>query len=185
MKQKINLRLCIAGSENLLPLFKRCLKSYLKHFEIGDLLIYTSENLFNEVDNITSGKANEIKIYDVDKFYEENQFKFSKNVNDVLNSAKDIDFKVGQSLFYVRMRLIMDYYLINREKPFIISDIDVIILDNIKPILDWIGSNYILYNASPNDFARLNQIITEKVGGKDFFNFFSKKSIPSIILGYG
>ena len=179
MKSKINLRLCIAGSETLLPLFKECLKSYLKYFEIGELFIYTSDNLISEVDEITKGKADEVTIFDIDEFYEANHSKFSDNINDVLNSAKNKEFKEGLSFFYLRMRLIMDYYLINGKKPFIVSDIDIIILDNIKPIVDWIGSDYLLYNASPNDFARYNQIITEKVGGKDFF-----KKVPQFNCGW-
>lgn len=178
MKPKINLRLCIAGTETLIPLFKECLKSYLRYLEIDELLIYTTKNLIDEVDEIISGKADEITIFDIDEFYTKHYNRFSKNVKDVLDYAKYKNYKKDLSLFYLRMRWIMDYYIINGEKPFIFSDIDVIMFENIKPIVDWIGSDYLLYNASPDDLPKYNQIIVEKVG-KDFF-----KKIPKFNYGW-
>ena len=46
--KKINLRLCVAGVEALLPKFKACLRSYQQFFEIDELLIYTTANLYKE-----------------------------------------------------------------------------------------------------------------------------------------
>ncbi|GAG79679.1 unnamed protein product [marine sediment metagenome] len=55
MKPRINLRLCVGGKESLLPQFENCLISYLKFFEIGKLLIYTTSNLQQEVERFVVG----------------------------------------------------------------------------------------------------------------------------------
>jgi hypothetical protein len=168
MKPKINLRLCIAGSESLLPDFEACLNSYLKFFDIGELLIYTTENLFSKVDEITTGKANETTIYDINKFYSEYYDKFPQSVKTVLDYSKDKKFKNIHSMFYLRMRIVMDYYLV--KKPFILSDIDIRIYENVQPIIDWIGSDYILYNA---DYVDDYYYHSEKIRysfGNEFFN---------------
>ena len=90
MKPKINLRLCVAGSDYYLEQFKKCLNSYLQYYEIGELYIYTTENLFNEVDAITAiGKADQVSIYDIDQFYKEHKKEFSQDVTVVLSTYED------------------------------------------------------------------------------------------------
>ena len=85
------------------------MKSYLRYLEIDELLIYTTKNLIDEVDEIISGKADEITIFDIDEFYTKHYNRFSKNVKDVLDYAKYKNYKKDLSLFYLRMRWIMDY----------------------------------------------------------------------------
>ena len=63
----------------------------------------------------------------------------------------------------------MDYYLIAGTKRFILSDIDIKILKNIKPILDWLESDYLLYNADYFDEPSVNNPEIFKFFGKDFF----------------
>ena len=180
MKPKINLRLEIAGEESLLPLFENCLISYLKFFEIEKLLIYTTSNLREEVKKIAPFG----KTYDIDKFYEENYDKFSESVKEVLDYAKKHNYHPiipqdkERKLFYERMMHLMDYYLI--KDSFILSDIDIEILENIKPILDWINSDYILYNADyRDDYYNHNPKIVKNVGGAGFF-----KSLPQFNFGW-
>jgi len=170
MKAKINLRLCIAGSEDLLPEFEACLNSYLKFFDIGELLIYTTDNLFSKVDKITTGKADETSIYDVDKFYAEYFDKFPQSVKIVLEYSKGKKFKAAHNgMFYLRIRIVMDNYLIAGRKPFILSDFDIRIHKNIKPIIDWIGSDYILYNADfLDDYYSHSKKIRYSFGDKFF-----------------
>jgi len=186
MKPKINLRLCIAGEESLIPMFEKCLKSYIKYFKIGELLIYTTENLFNEVQGFSVGKANIISIHDADKFYEENYNKFSQSVKEVLDYAKEYNYHYQmpknkeKKLFYERIRGVMDYYLTDGTKPFIFSDIDIFVMENVKPIIDWINSDYFLYNPS---FLEHNYRMCPKLvkfaGGTDFF-----KPLPNLNLGW-
>ncbi len=181
MKPKINLRLEIAGEESLLPLFKNCLKSYLRYFEIEELLIYTTHNLFDEVNKITAWTANKVVICDVDNFYEENKNIFPKVVNEVLEFSKDKHWinDTQRNMFYHYMMYVMDYYLID-GKSFILSDIDVRILDYIKPIVDCMNSDYILYNADfLDDYYAHNPIIVEKFGGETFF-----ESLPKFNSGW-
>ena len=180
MKPKINLRLCVAGEESLLPLFENCLISYLKFFEIEKLLIYTTENFYERVKKIAPFG----KIYDIDKFYEEYYDKFSESVKEVLDYAKEHNYhhetpeNKKKKLFYERILHVMDYYLI--KDSFILSDIDIEIFDNIKPILDWINSDYILYNSDYLDnYYDHNPKIVESVGGVDFF-----KPIPKFNFGW-
>ena len=72
----------------------------------------------------------------------------------------------------------MDYYLI--KDSFILSDIDIEILENIKPILDWINSDYILYNADyRDDYYNHNPKIVKNVGGAGFF-----KPLPQFNFGW-
>jgi len=181
MKPKINLRLCIAGSELLLKHFEECLDSYLKYFQIEKLLIYITDNLSNEVKYILEDRMENIEditIYDIYKFYDEYKNKFSKDVKDVLDHSRKIRFKKKHSMFYLRIRLVMDYYL--AEGPIILSDIDIRIHENIKPIVDWIDSDYILYNADPMEDSYLHTpIIRDFVGGNDFF-----KPIPHFNDGW-
>ncbi len=182
MKQKINLRLCVAGEESLIPMFEKCLKSYLKYFEIEELLIYTTKNLYEEVKKIVPFG----KIYDADKFYEENYNKFPQDVKEVLDYAKEYNYHYQmpknkeKKLFYERIRGVMDYYLTDGTKPFIFSDIDIFVMENIKPIVDWINSDYILYNPS---FLEHNYLMCPKLvkfaGGEDFF-----KPLPNLNLGW-
>ena len=175
MKPKISLRLCVAGSDLLLKHFEECLDSYLEHFHIDNLLIYTTDNLSKSVNYILEDRmdgVDDITIYDVDKFYDEYKNKFSKNVKEVLEHSRSIRFKKKHSSFYLRMRLVMDSYL--ARSPIILSDIDIRIHDNIEPILEWVGSDYILYNADPMKESYLHTpVIMKHVGGKDFF-----ESIP-------
>ena len=180
-KPKINLRLCVAGEESLLPLFENCLISYLKFFEIEKLLVYTTSNLQEKIENFIVGldlpTINDAEIHDIDKFYEKNYDKFPQSVKEVLDYSKNVKFKKIHNMFYMRIRLVMDYYLVN--KPFILSDLDIEIFDNIKPILDWIDSDYILYNADYlNDYYSHNQGIVKNVGA-DFF-----KPIPQFNPGW-
>jgi len=187
MKQKINLRLEVAGSESLLPLFDNCLKSYLKYFDIGELLIYTTDNLIDQVYKITSGIADKILIYDVEKYYVKNKDKFPKVVNGVLDYSKDkywVNDK-ERKMIYLYMMYVMDYYLID-NKSFICSDIDVRILNYTKPIVDWINSDYILYNADfLDDYYAHNPKIVEKFGGETFFELLPKFNCGFICIPKG
>ncbi|HEC65041.1 MAG TPA: hypothetical protein ENI23_07100 [bacterium] len=171
MKSKINLRLCVAGSESLLKYFEECLDSYLEHFQIEKLLVYTTDNLSRSVDYILEDRMeniDDIAVYDVDKFYKEYKDKFSKNVIEVLEHSRNIRFKKRHSSFYLRMRLVMDSYL--AKGPIILSDIDIRIHDNIEPIVDWVDSDYVLYNSDPMEESYLHTpVIINKVGGGDFF----------------
>jgi len=178
MKQ-INLRLCVAGSESLIPQFQACLNSYRIFFKIGELVIYTTENLFPKVDAITTGKADKVTICDVDKFYKSCFDKFPQPVKDVLEYSKNKGFKDVHSMFYLRMRLVMDYYFIDGKKPFILSDIDAFPVGDIQPILDWLNSDYVLYNADfiDNYYSHCPNIT--KIFGEDYF-----KAIPQFNNGW-
>jgi len=167
MKSKINLRLCVAGKETLIPQFSNCLDSYLEYFKIGKLFIYMTDNLREEISAITKGKADEILTYDADDFYKEYYEKFSESVKEILDYSKDKSFKGEHSVFYLRIRLVMDYYLIKEST--ILSDLDIRICRNIQPILDWIDSDYILYNADlREDYYQHSPEIMNSVGA-DFF----------------
>lgn len=171
MKPKINLRLCVAGAEELIPKFEKCLNSYLKYFDIGELLVYTTNNLLNKVAEITTGKADKISIYYVDSFYE--QLNISQNIRTILDYSKGKKFKANDSMFYLRMRIVMDYYLAV-GKPFILSDIDIEIHENIQPIVDWIETSnspegYILYAADYyDDYYQHSKIIRYSFGDEFF-----------------
>ena len=169
--KKINLRLCVAGVEALLPKFKACLKSYQQFFEIDELVVYTTANLYKDVKKI----APFAKIYEVNEFYKKNYAKFPESVKEILAYSNENNFchelpeNKEKKLFYERIRFVMDYYLIAGTKPFILSDIDIKILKNIKPILDWLESDYLLYNADYFDEPSVNNPEIFKFFGKDFF----------------
>ncbi len=181
MKPRINLRLCVGGKESLLPSFENCLISYLKFFEIGKLLIYTTSNLQQEVENFVVGldlpTIHDVEIRDIGKFYEEYYDKFPKSIKEVLDYSKGRDW-YGRNLFYMRIRHVMDYYLV--KDSFILSDNDIEIFNNIKPIVDWINSDYILYNADYLDnYYTHHPKIVKSVGGADFF-----KPLPEFNCGW-
>ncbi len=179
MKPKINLRLCVAGNPSLLTQFKKCLDSYLEFYEIDELLIYTTSDIFTEVQVFTEGKANMRSIQDIDKFYKEHKETFSQDVAVVLDYSRDKKFKKHLSMFYLRMRLVMDYYLIGGRKPFILSDIDVIMFPNTEPIREWLKSDYVLYNADFYDnYYHHSKTIMNSVG-EDFF-----KPLPQFNNGW-
>jgi len=179
MKPKINLRLCVAGNPTLLTQFKNCLNSYLKFYEIGELVIYTTKNLFKEVIDIIHGQAEEVSIYDIDQFYKENKDQFSQEVKVVIDYSKTKKFKKYHSMFYLRMRHVMDYYLIAGRKPFILSDIDIIMFSNTQPIVDWLNSDYILYSADLYDNYYHHSSRIKNSVGEDFF-----KALPQFNDGW-
>jgi len=113
----------------------------MKYFEIEELLIYTTENLYEGIKKIAPFG----KIYDIEKFYEKNYNKFPQSVKEVLDYSREHNYhhqipeNKEKKLFYERIRGVMDYYLTDGTKPFIFSDIDVFVMDNVKQIVDWIN----------------------------------------------
>ena len=181
-KSEINLRLCVAGDKTLIVNFKKCLESYKKQFKIKELLIYTTDNLLQQIKSF----APEAIIIDVDVFYDDYYKKLPKSVKEVLDYSKEHNYchenptDKTKKLFYERIRFIMDHYLIAGREQFILSDIDIVILDNIKPIINWIDSDYVLYNADYyNDPRTNNPKMFKKFGGRDFFN-----KIPQFNTGW-
>ncbi len=183
MKPKINLRLCVAGDIFYLEQFEKCLKSYLLYYEIGELLIYTTSNLSKKVEEIVRSmpyrKPEIVSICDINKFYKDNKDKFSQDVATVLDYSKDKKFKKYYSMFYLRMRLVMDYYLIGGRKPFILSDTDIIMFPNTEPIIKWLDSDYILYNADYYETYYHHSAKIMNSVGEEFF-----KELPQFNNGW-
>ena len=146
--KKINLRLCVAGPNQRLEQFKKCLESYKKHFEINKLIIYTTDNLRDSVKQYVPSAT----IISINQFTQATS-RFSKTIQEVLDFSRNL-YCGGdpmRNFFYEHIRWLMDYYYINDE-PVILSDTDILIGDKIKIIEDWIDSpNYLLYASNNCD----------------------------------